>query len=203
MIILFYKGQRVRLTEEGIRHLDNGELSGHQLVRFDKNCRGTVTGGLTDPEFVYVRVDGYSIRTKPRGYARSFWEAVDPTDDISRMALPTFRKGQRVQLTKEGIERLELHKDSQGIVAGTSKYLYVLVDGTTVSRQFDKSCWKGIEVPTIDGLRKMFIRINQDEARDGRTPVLFDNTDFYAEQIQNLYGVSNEEALRLAKELSK
>lgn len=132
MSTVFHKGQRVQLTDAGVKHFQHSNSHFNRRVFFDKDIRGTVTGGLSDPDMVYILVDG---KPKTQLYARDFW-------------------------------RQE-------------------------------------ELPTIEGLRTLFIRVNQDDVANGGVFVPFTDFDFYSEQIQNLYGISDGEAIRLAKELVK
>jgi hypothetical protein len=59
-------------------------------------------------------------------------------------------------------------------------------------------------LPTINELIKMFTQINKDCAKKGETVVALDEDwEYYAEQIENIYGCSFEEADELAQAMAK
>lgn len=66
---VFFKGQRVRLTEAGLAQFRH--QSPNTRVPYNRELRGTVVGLINDPQYIMIKRDGI---TTPTDYSRAFWE---------------------------------------------------------------------------------------------------------------------------------
>lgn len=66
---VFFKGQRVKLTEAGLKQFKH--QAPNVRVPYNRQTRGTVTGLIKDPQYIMIKRDGITTLSD---YSRAFWE---------------------------------------------------------------------------------------------------------------------------------
>jgi len=60
-----------------------------------------------------------------------------------------------------------------------------------------------MNLPTVQEMKALFTKVNSDCMRDSDDSIPFIDTEYYAEQIEVIYEVTEEQALELATKLKE